>query len=370
MSLEERDITPTEAVDHWTVDTDVHYLDTLSDLAEYFDDDDPWSRKFERGNAEAAGGSGIFPTTTGDRFMYGKIKRDVNFPEGPRTEEHIDRLKSDVGADQSILLSHQMLMFNLVAADDRRQTVYARKYVDYLRDHVVDPANGIFGVVPLPYQEPAAAAEILDEVKNDRGIVGGCMITSGAEPPLGNRKYEVIYETAEAADLPIIFHTGGSGLNEYHIRGYEEFIETHALGFVVSNMSQLTSLLMQGIPEKFPDLDVIFQESGLFWIPMMMYRLDSEYMKRPSEAPMLDKRPSEYVRDNFYFGTQPIEDPVRMDFLEQIIEMIGGADRLMYASDYPHWDYDPPSSIDDLPFLSEPEKAKILGGNAQAVFDI
>jgi predicted TIM-barrel fold metal-dependent hydrolase len=42
----------------------------------------------------------------------------------------------------------------------------------------------------------------------------------------------------------------------------------------------------------------------------------------------------------------------------------------MYSSDYPHWDFDLPSRIYDLPFLDEEEKRAILGGNACRLFEI
>jgi hypothetical protein len=45
-----------------------------------------------------------------------------------------------------------------------------------------------------------------------------------------------------------------------------------------------------------------------------------------------------------------------------ILEMIDAEDHLLYASDYPHWDFDLPSVIYDLPFLKEETKRKILGG--------
>jgi len=51
-------------------------------------------------------------------------------------------------------------------------------------------------------------------------------------------------------------------------------------------------------------------------------------------------------------------------------DVLGGPDRLLFASDYPHWDYDDPSAITDLAFLSPVEKAKVLGENAKAVFDL
>jgi hypothetical protein len=157
-----------------------------------------------------------------------------------------------------------------------------------------------------------------------------------------------------------VFHAGGSSLDSVHVKGYQEFIETHTLGFLWANMARLTSVIVQGVPEKFPELAIVFQECGLFRIPLMMYRLDAEYLKRQSKAPLLDRRPSDYIRE-FYYGTQPLENPDESVFLNQVIEMFGGPERLMYATDYPHWDYDEPSSITDLPFLTDEEKQRILG---------
>jgi predicted TIM-barrel fold metal-dependent hydrolase len=50
--------------------------------------------------------------------------------------------------------------------------------------------------------------------------------------------------------------------------------------------------------------------------------------------------------------------------------MINAETQLLYSSDYPHWDFDLPSTIYDLPFLNEQAKRNILGGNALKVFGI
>jgi len=50
--------------------------------------------------------------------------------------------------------------------------------------------------------------------------------------------------------------------------------------------------------------------------------------------------------------------------------MINAETQLMYASDYPHWDFDLPSTIYDLPFLSEKAKHNILGGTAARLFGL
>ena len=89
-------------------------------------------------------------------------------------------------------------------------------------------------------------------------------------------------------------------------------------------------------------------------------------MMRSSECPLLKKLPSEYITDMFY-GCQPMENSV---MLEQTFKFIKAETQLLYASDYPHWDFDAPSVIYDLPFLSESAKRAILGGNAQRVFNL
>ena len=59
-----------------------------------------------------------------------------------------------------------------------------------------------------------------------------------------------------------------------------------------------------------------------------------------------------------------------MEALETTFRMINAETQLMYASDYPHWDFDLPSTIYDLPFLSEKAKHNILGGTAARIFKL
>ena len=68
----------------------------------------------------------------------------------------------------------------------------------------------------------------------------------------------------------------------------------------------------------------------------------------PSEAPLLTRMPSEYIRD-FFFTTQPIEacSPTAST-TAMLFEMFNGETQLLYSSDYPHQDFDTPSTIDDL----------------------
>ena len=348
------------------IDTDMHFTESFDDIAPYLTD--PWRTRVMEGGKSAK--NYFWPSgSSGDRYGWGRLARDgISHPHTPMEPEEARTMVDFIGAEHAIILSHMMLRYSSLKAEDDRVISFAKGCTDYMLDNITDHSEGLLTALPIPYHDPEAAADLIDDYSDEDDIVAGCLVTAGPEPPLGNREYDQIYEALERADLPAIFHTGGSGIDSFHVKGFEKFVETHTLGFLENNMEQLTSIVIQGLPEKFPDLDIVFQESGIFWVPMMMHRLDEEYLKRPEEAPLLEKPPSEYIQE-IYFGTQPIEKSADPDYLEKCIRMIG-TEQLMYASDYPHWDYDRPTTVSELPFLTEDEKASILGGTAREVFGL
>jgi predicted TIM-barrel fold metal-dependent hydrolase len=133
-------------------------------------------------------------------------------------------------------------------------------------------------------------------------------------------------------------------------------------------MIHLTNWVVNGVPERFPKLKVIWIESGLAWVPFLMQRLDHEFLMRSSEAPLLKRLPSEYMREMF-FTMQPME-ATNLKLLEATFEAINAETQLLYASDWPHWDFDVPARLFDLPFLNERGKRNILGYNAARVFNL
>jgi hypothetical protein len=99
-----------------------------------------------------------------------------------------------------------------------------------------------------------------------------------------------------------------------------------------------------------------------------MQRLDSEYLMRSSEAPGLKKLPSEYIKD-MYYTTQPMER-TNLKLLKVTLEEMNAKNNLMYASDWPHWDFDVPSTVFDLAFLDDETKRNILGLTAKRIFNL
>jgi len=120
------------------------------------------------------------------------------------------------------------------------------------------------------------------------------------------------------------------------------------------------------IPERFPNLKIVFIEGGFGWIPSATWRMDQHFERFRSEVPHLKRRPSEFVKEHFWFTTQPIDEPDEARHLRSLIEWVG-VDRLLFSSDYPHWDFDDPRYAFKTP-LTDAERRKIFNSNARAIY--
>ncbi len=197
--------------------------------------------------------------------------------------------------------------------------------------------------------------------------VCGFLVTSIRYDPVHDNKYMRLYAEIEETGLPLAFHAGPTWEDDW-MKTMNRFSSMHAISFVHCNIVHMTNWLMNGLPERFPKLKVIWVESGLAWVPFLMQRLDHEYLKRTSEAPLLKRKPSDYMREMFY-TSQPMEMD-DLGLLESTLNAINAETQLVYASDWPHWDFDLPSIFLDLPFLDEQAKRNILGLNAAKLFNL
>jgi uncharacterized protein len=356
-------------VDYPIVDADTHYAENLSRLYEYIDE--PWRRRLKGDRLRR-----YLPASLGDRDMHGLIDPDRRMGDtGQSSDEEVrDRILGDMkelGLDAIMMVPNALAMISHMSVRDLAVAL-CNAHIDYHLDRVVDPARGIYTMPIVTWHDPIAAAEMVQRVADHPAVVGVALMTAYSNPPWGDVRYHPLYEVAERHNLPIVVHAASSGtlMERATIQdGLQRLIEAHQLAFLVSNQIQLTSMIAQGIPVRYPKLKVVFLETGVFWAAAMMYRLDAYYVKRRSEAPLLEDLPSEYIKRHFWFGTQPIEAPADERALEAVFDTCHGRDQFLFASDYPHWDFDHPTVVDRLRFLSSEDKAKIYAGNALGVFN-
>jgi uncharacterized protein len=296
-------------------------------------------------------------------YLRGSEKTD---PDKVRDVEIGNRWMDALGVDYSCLFPTGMLNIgNHPMKEFEVEMCWA--YNRWLTEEVIPESNErLFSLLPIPYSDPEQSLRQVEKF-GDRDGVKGFMITSVRKLPVHDNAYMKLYAALEERGLTLAFHAGPNW-DEPVFRSCNRFISVHALTFPFYNILHLTNWVMNGLGERFPKLPVMWIEAGLAWIPFLMQRLDHEYMLRISECPSLKKKPSDYMRD-MYFSTQPMEVQ-DMGALESTFRMINAETQLLYSSDYPHWDFDLPSTIMKLPFLSEKAKHNILGGNAARLFNL
>jgi hypothetical protein len=129
-------------------------------------------------------------------------------------------------------------------------------------------------------------------------------------------------------------------------------------------MSHVASVIAHGVFEKWPNMKFIIIECGIAWLPGLLWRLDANYKALRKETPWVKRLPSEYARDHIRLTTQPLEQPKKTAWLHNLLEAIDGEEVLMYASDYPHWDFDDPTQIN----IPKGWRDKVFWKNALEVY--
>ncbi len=179
-------------------------------------------------------------------------------------------------------------------------------YNRWLTEKVLPDSGGrFFSMLTLPFSDPDACLRHVEEF-GDRKHVGGFMVTTVRNNlAVNDNRYMKVYRAIEERGLVLSFHSGPNW-GEPIFKSCNRFLVAHALGFTWYNIVNLSNWVINGMGERFPKLPVVWIESGLAWVPFLMQKLDHEYMLRPSEAPLLKKKPSDYMRD-MYYSSQPME---------------------------------------------------------------
>ncbi len=220
----------------------------------------------------------------------------------------------------------------------------------------------------VAYEDGDLAAAEIDRLGSHPGFVQVLMVARTSEP-LGRRKYWKMFEAAARHDLPIAVHFGGSGGGPITGAGWPSFyIEDHA-GMPPSLQAQLVSMVCEGVFERFPTLKLVLIEGGFGWLPPLMWRLDRTWERLHEEVPHLTRRPSDYIRDHVWLTTQPMEEPHISAHFHHLLSQLNMNDRLMFATDYPHWDFDAPDEA--IPVKLAPELTRmIMAENARALYKL
>ena len=351
-----------ELVSRLLIDCDIHHRIVPTELMKRLPK--RWGARFE--------GFGLTPNSTA-LGGYTRPRRDAAMSNSWPSDGY-------PGSDREFLTSqlldrwgHTYAILNPIdqTAFQPQRGEYAAALVrainDWTREEWLDKDKRFYASIAVPFEDSDLAVdEVAKCAPNPRFIqVLANVIT---ESPVGNRKYWPIYEAAAHYGLPLALHVGGGSGHPKSSAGWPSTcFEDHA-GYAYAFVAQVTSLIAEGVFQRFPALKVVLQEGGFAWMPALMWRMDRAYELLVESIGPLEKLPSQYCREHLWFTTQPIEEPEHPRDFMTVVRDLDMDDRLLFATDYPHWDFDAPDRA--IPSVVPAElRAKIFADNALALYD-
>jgi uncharacterized protein len=326
------------------IDADGHVRDRDADIRAFMEE--PYCRR--QGS--------LLAKDAWDASMYGKL--GMNITDVPTRIRDLDR----EGIEVSVLFPTSG--FNITLSPEKDYAAaYCRGYNNWIAS-VCSESPRLKGAGLVPFQDVPAAVEEVNRAITKLGLAGITIASSGMKEHLGAPTFWPIYEELQRLNAPLLVHNTRSGPAS-EIR-FDTFLFSHTIGRPFETLLDCAALMYGGVPEKFPTLRIAFLECGCGWVPYWMDRLDEEWEKRQSEAPLLKAKPSEYMnRGNWFYAAEPEEST-----LPYVIERVGD-NNILFASDYPHWDGMFPyvvSTIRERNDISDQSKRKFLGENAKRLY--
>jgi uncharacterized protein len=333
------------------LDADGHVTESTEQVAKYLDE--PYRRR--------PLGFPLYPSDGWDRRLLGTLG-DL----GGDAESWLRAL--DKGGVETTILYPTLGLFMSFLKDREWAVALCRAYNTFMHEEFVKASPRLKAVALVPVQDPDAAARELERAVRELGLAGAMLAADGSHL-LGDARFLPVYEVADRLGVMLGIHASGSHLGGAGVDLFPRFIQAHTCSHAFGQMRQFTSMIFEGIPERFPRLRLAFLEAGCGWAPYWMERMDDEFAKRGrAEAPALKKKPSDYVRSgSIYFSCEADEW-----LLPQALKLVG-ENQIVYASDFPHWDNSYPGSIDEIRErgdISDAQKQKILADNCRRLYGL
>jgi predicted TIM-barrel fold metal-dependent hydrolase len=350
------------------IDTDVHQrLKSDKDLLPYL------PRAYQQdilnfGLRLSTTGSGGY-LNGGDRGYRADSWPEDGTIAGSELEMMQQQLLDAYNVEYAILTGQDLLPVSTLP-DANYGAAVAAAYNDWLIEHWLDKDDRLKGLAYVALQDPRQAAKEIERVAAHPDIVG-VIVANGARFLYGQRFYDPVFEACQAHNLPFVLHVGGEGYGSNPsptVAGYPSYYaeirQTRAPGY----QAHIASMVFEGLFERFPKLQVVFVEGGYIWLPTFLWRLDADWRALHNQTPWVQKAPSEYVFEHCKFTTQPMETGDGPRSLLTVFEWAKAEQTLMFASDYPHWDFDSPEK--SLPRLPDELHRRVFSETAREVFQL
>jgi 2,3-dihydroxybenzoate decarboxylase len=274
----------------------------------------------------------------------------------------------DASGISMAILSHTVPGVQGIA--DRASAVAAARDInDFLAREVVARYPERFaGFASVAVQDPEAAARELERAVTRLGFKGAMIngFTNTADRDkveyLDEPKFLPFWEAVAALDVPVYLHPRPS-LDQRIYEGHRELIGA-TWGFAPETATHALRLVYSGLFDRFPALTIVLGHLGET-LPYFAWRIQHCFEYNPSDK-RVERRLQDYLSDNFYVTTSGnFNDQALICALLTI-----GADRILFACDYPYEVMEDAARWIERAPISENDRRKIAFGNASRLFKI
>ena len=272
------------------------------------------------------------------------------------------------GIDTAVIYPSRLNYY--CAMDDvALETAIYRAYNRWMSDHCRTDPRRLRYIAVVSMRDIEAGVTEIRRSAEDRSMVGVYVSGHMDDHLLDDPMFYPLWEEALSLDLPIVVH-GGTARPPYgvgtHEMGGNWFLQ-HSATNPFEVMRAMASLIGGGVLDRFPKLRFAFLEAGVGWLPYWLDRMDEHAEMMPRYVPLLKRSPRQAFMDGSrcFVSCDPDEST-----LEFVVPMVG-EDRVIYASDYPHFDSRFPDTvrlIAEHPRLTDSAKKKILSENALRLY--
>jgi 2,3-dihydroxybenzoate decarboxylase len=296
------------------------------------------------------------------------------FNDSPRTNAIVERLQ-DLGARRIVDMDATGIAKQVISITapglqilDRDTAVgLAPSYNDQLAEAVQAHPTRYAGLAAIAPQDPRAAAQELERAVTKLGLKGAIVNSHTHGEYLDDEKFWDIFAAAEALGVPVYIHPQTPPPSMIGPL-LESGLDGAIYGFAVETGMHLLRIIVSGVFDRFPKLRIVVGHLGE-GIPYWLFRVDFFHRgivqtKRYANFKPLAKKPSDYMKENVYVTTSGMAwEPVIL-YARSVL----GAERVLYAMDYPYQFVPDEIAVTDCLPISAAEKKAFYQTNAERVF--
>jgi len=253
--------------------------------------------------------------------------------------------------------------------DVEKAVAIARKANDALADVIARRPDRFAGLAALPMQDPqAAAAELLRCVRAlgfKGALVNGFSQVGAADTAVyyDLPQYRPFWAVVDELGVPFYLHPRDPLPSRRQAYEGHPYLVGSPWGFAEETAIHALRLVGSGLFDEYPKLQIVLGHLGER-IPYDLWRLDHRLAKVPGVP--AKRAMGDYFRQNFHVTTSG--HFCTQSLVHAILTL--GADRVLFAVDYPFEDHARAAAWFDTAEIAEGDRRKIGRDNASALFGL